>query len=44
MKFVEGLVFLFKGLLFLDGHFTATSISDESEARLGKDCSPAGCG
>ena len=35
MKFVEGLVFLFKGMLFLDGHLTPGAIGDEPFRSLG---------
>jgi hypothetical protein len=35
MKFFEGLVFLFKGMLFLDGHLTAGSLGDEPFRPLG---------
>ena len=35
MKFVEGLVFLFKGMLFLDGHLTPGALADEPYRGLG---------
>ena len=35
MKFVEGLVFLFKGMLFLDGHLTHGALLDEPFRSLG---------
>lgn len=35
MKFVEGLVFLFKGMLFLDGHLTPGAVADEPFRSLG---------
>jgi hypothetical protein len=35
MKFAEGLTYLFKGMLFLDGHLTAAAIADEPFRELG---------
>ena len=35
MKFIEGLVFLFKGMLFLDGHLTPGALTDEPFRSLG---------
>ena len=40
MKFIEALTFLFKGLLFLDGHLTQGALDSD----IDKPCSAGGCG